>query len=154
MKLKKISKCEVCFAEKLFSVLNLGKNPLCDDLKKIGSKNFNKTYPIHILFCKNCFTAYQKFLIPKKILFPKSYHYRSKLTKDVINGMKDLVVSYKKKFNSLNNKLVIDIGCNDGSLLDIFKKHFSTAIFRFPGHVFYVTINCISFALYFSSSHF
>ena len=35
--------------------------------------------------------------------------------------MKDLINSYIKKFGPLNNKLVIDIGCNDGSLLDFFK---------------------------------
>ena len=137
MKLKKISRCQICFADKLFPVLNLGKNPLCDDLKKIGSKNLNKIYPIHIIFCKNCFTAYQKFLVPKKILFPKSYHYRSKLTKDVINGMKSLVASYKKKFNKLNNKLVIDIGCNDGSLLDIFKNNKCKTIGVEPTNAFY-----------------
>jgi hypothetical protein len=89
------------------------------------------------IFCKSCFTAYQKFLIPKKILFPKSYHYRSKLTKDVINGMNDLVASYKKKFNSLNNKLVIDIGCNDGSLLDIFKKNKCKTVGVEPTNAFY-----------------
>lgn len=82
----------------------------------------NKKYPINILFCKKCFTAYQKFLIPNKILFPKNYHYRASLTQDVILGMKNLVEGSKIRFGSLNNKLVLDIGCNDGALLNIFKK--------------------------------
>jgi hypothetical protein len=153
MKIKKIKRCEVCFADKLFTVLNLGKNPLCDDLNKIGSKNENKIYPIHILFCKNCFTAYQKFLIPKKILFPRSYHYRSNLTKDVINGMKDLVASYKKKFDTLNNKLVIDIGCNDGSLLDIFKSNKCKTIGVEPTNAFFdIKKKHFAFNEYFSVS--
>lgn len=121
MRLKKINSCEVCSNSKLNKVLDLGYHPLCDDLKPIGSKIKNKYYKIAILLCKNCLTAYQSYIVPKKILFPRSYHYRSRLTKDVLSGMKDLINSYIKKFGSLDNKLVIDIGCNDGSLLDFFK---------------------------------
>jgi SAM-dependent methyltransferase len=121
MRLKKINSCEVCSNSKLNKVLDLGYHPLCDDLKPIGSKKKNKYYKIVILLCKKCLTAYQSYIVPKKILFPKSYHYRSRLTKDVLLGMKDLINSYIKKFGPLNNKLVIDIGCNDGSLLDFFK---------------------------------
>ena len=42
---------------------------------------------------------------------------------DVILGMKDLVEKVKSKTGSLKKKIVLDIGCNDGSLLDIFKKY-------------------------------
>ena len=34
--MKKI--CEVCGNGKLIKILDLGKNPLCDDLIKVGSK--------------------------------------------------------------------------------------------------------------------
>ena len=61
--------CEICSSNKLIKVLNLGKNPLCDDLIKISSKNKNILYRIEILCCKNCFTAHQKYHVKKKILF-------------------------------------------------------------------------------------
>ena len=114
--------CPICKNFKLFSVLKLGKHPLCDDLIKIKSKKKNKLYKIHINFCKNCITAYQKFEVSKKILFPKNYHYRSNLTKDVLLGMQDLANESFKIIKNLKNKKILDIGCNDGSLLDIFKK--------------------------------
>ena len=114
--------CPICKNLKLFSVLKLGKHPLCDDLVKIKSKKKNKLYKIHIDFCKNCITAYQKFEVSKKILFPKNYHYRSNLTKDVLLGMQDLANESFKIIKNLKNKKILDIGCNDGSLLDIFKK--------------------------------
>ena len=39
-----------------------------------------------------------------------------------INGMNDFVLSTKKLYGSLKGKKVLDIGCNDGSLLDFFKE--------------------------------
>jgi len=120
--------CEICNNKKLPTVLNLGKHPLCDDLIKIGNKKKNKLYKIEVIFCKKCITAYQKYQVPKKKLFPPNYHYRSKFTKDVINGMQDVVKKSKKICGSLKNKVVLDVGCNDGSLLDFFKKEKSITI--------------------------
>ena len=114
--------CEVCNSKKIKKVLDLGQHPLCDDLIKISSKKINKLYPIKIFFCLNCYTAHNYKKINKTILFPKNYHYRARLTQDVLNGMKQLVLHCKKKFGSLKNKTILDIGCNDGSLLNFFKK--------------------------------
>ena len=44
------------------------------------------------------------------------------MTDDVIKGIKSLVSDSKKYIGNLKNKVVLDIGCNDGSLLDQFKK--------------------------------
>ena len=126
--LKKTNVCEICNKESLKTVLDLGRHPLCDDLIPIGNKKKNKLYKINICFCNNCFTAFQKFNVSKIKLFPKSYHYRAKLTKDVTNGMKNLVFEVKKKVKNLKKKKVLDIGCNDGSLLDLFKKEGCTTI--------------------------
>ena len=116
---KIVKNCQICNS-RLIKFLDLGKQPLCDDLKK--KPNTNKYYKLQIQFCKKCITAFQKFNINKKILFPKTYHYRSANTKDVIDGMKDLVKKTKKIKKKLRGKIILDIGCNDGSLLDEFKK--------------------------------
>lgn len=115
-----INNCQIC-NKRLKKFINLGKQPLCDDLLKNAKKNI--FYKLEVKVCNNCLTAYQKFNINKKKLFPKKYHYRSANTMDVILGMKDLVEKVKSKTGSLKKKIVLDIGCNDGSLLDIFKKY-------------------------------
>lgn len=116
-----ISLCEVCGNTDLQSVLNLGKHPMCDDLVAVGDSRVCNEYPIEILFCKNCGTAHQRFQVPKEDLFPSSYHYRSRFTADVLNGMEGLVSSCTSRFGDLAGKKVLDIGCNDGSLLDFFR---------------------------------
>jgi len=121
-KFHEIISCEVCGNSDLMSVLDLGAHPMCDDLVPLGDIRICNEYPIEILFCRNCNTAHQRFQVPKEDLFPSTYHYRSRFTADVLNGMAGLVESCSQRFGSLAGKKVLDIGCNDGSLLDFFRK--------------------------------
>ena len=116
-----ITKCEVCNNNKLSSVLDLGLNPMCDDLISIHSQDECINYPIEILFCEECFTAKKKYQVEKTKLFPLNYHYRAKFTDDVLNGMEKLVNECLGTEESFNNSVILDIGCNDGSLLNFFR---------------------------------
>lgn len=120
--LHEITSCEVCGNSALTRALDLGMHPMCDDLVAIGDTRTCREYPIEILLCETCLTGHQRYQVPKRDLFPTSYHYRSRFTADVLQGMAGLVESCEKRFGSLTGKTVLDIGCNDGSLLDFFRK--------------------------------
>ena len=120
--------CEVCGSKSIVEVLNLGEHPLCDDLIPIGSNTTCAMYPIDIVFCTNCFTAFQNYDVEKKLLFPQTYHYRARMTGSVLSGMKDLVANIEERLGDLKGKLVLDIGCNDGSLLNFFEEKGSKTI--------------------------
>ncbi len=107
--------CEICGNENLRPAINLGIHPMCDDLLPIGTDNVCKEYPIEILYCETCCTAHQRFQIPKRELFPMTYHYRSRHTVDVLDGMKELVEACERFFGSARSKKILDIGCNDGT---------------------------------------
>jgi hypothetical protein len=106
-------------------VLDLGSHPLCDDLVPIGSEVVTEEFHQLIGLCEVCLTAHQKVPVVKEKLFKPDYHYRAALTVDVIQGMNDLA---EQVINNLDSKsktvTVLDIGCNDGSLLGIFKNKY------------------------------
>jgi len=116
-----ISTCEVCDAADLYPVLDLGSQPLCDDLVPIGNCAQPNKYPIELLCCSRCLTVHQKYQVERSVLFPPSYHYRAAMTEDVLAGMRELVELSRRIRGDLNDAIVLDIGCNDGSLLGIFK---------------------------------
>jgi SAM-dependent methyltransferase len=113
--------CEVCGKDTLTSVLQLGNHPLCDDLVPIGNNRVCQEYTIEILLCDTCLTGHQRFQVPKEVLFQKHYHYRARVTGSVLAGMADVVASCEERYGSLAGKTVLDVGCNDGSLLNFFK---------------------------------
>ena len=62
--------CEICNSKRyLVKILDLGSLPLVDDLIKVNSKKKNKLYKTQILYCKKCYTAYQKYNVKKKFYF-------------------------------------------------------------------------------------
>ena len=67
---KIITNCQIC-NKKLIRLFSLGSHPLCDDLIEINKKKKNLTYPIELIFCKDCSIVYQKYQIKHKVLFPK-----------------------------------------------------------------------------------
>lgn len=117
--------CEVCQSLLGKAILDLGLHPLPDDLVSFDSDVEVAQYHQRIVLCEVCLTAHQTIPVSKEKLFKTDYHYRAALTGSVISGMTDLVEQSIKSINTQDKKFtVLDIGCNDGSLLGIFKKNY------------------------------
>ena len=125
--IKPIRTCEVCDSDLNGPSLDLGRHPLCDDLVKIGSLRKAKNYRQKVTLCTQCLTVHQRYPVAKEELFQPNYHYRAALTKDDLSGMSDLVnITLKRVGHRSDRPLkILDVGCNDGSLLKIFKQNCS-----------------------------
>lgn len=126
--MREICHCEVCGSRQLVPVLDLGRHPLCDDLVPVGDPRVCRRYPIEVLFCESCRTAHQRYQVPKQELFPPEYHYRARCTADVLQGMADLVAGCERSLGGLDGRTVLDVGCNDGSLLDFFRSRGASTV--------------------------
>lgn len=123
-KVGKISFCQICGNKKLKRVLDLGFQPLADDLKSTKSK-LNETvfYPLNVNLCRECYILQTGYIVGDNRLYPKEYHYTPGITKDVVKNFDELSSSIIKLYNLNKQKdLLVDLGCNDGSLLYQFKK--------------------------------
>lgn len=118
-----MKRCEVCESSGLRTSLDFGSHPLCDDLIDPDKVHVSRMYPQQIALCHKCLTAHQVHPVPKEVLFSPSYHYRSRLTEDVLLGMEDVVKASFRLRAPRKGDRVLDIGCNDGSLLSKFRAH-------------------------------
>ena len=118
-----INYCQICGSKKIKSVLNLGHQPLADDLKDTRSNKVGTIFfPIIIGFCKECILLQNNYIVDDKSLYSKNYHYRPGITKDVVSNFGTMSQKLIKLYNLNSKHIVADIGCNDGSLLKQFRK--------------------------------
>ena len=118
-----INHCQICGNKDIKNVLDLGHQPLADDLKDDKSINEGTTFfPIIIGFCKKCILLQNNYIVDDKSLYTKNYHYRPGITKDVVDNFESMSQKLSSLYNLNLKSIVADIGCNDGSLLKQFRK--------------------------------
>jgi hypothetical protein len=130
MQIKKISTCRVCGSEALDRVIDLGPQYLQGSFIKPG-KEMPPTDRIEcsLLLCNPekdnnaCGLLQMEHTVPPEILYD-AYWYRSGTNATMRNHLKEIVESVtgivKKK-----NAAVLDIGCNDGTLLNNYPAGFN-----------------------------
>jgi len=115
-------RCKVCGSKKISEVIDLGKQPLANKYPKNKNEIIKeKKFHLKILFCNRCKVAQIKKIIDRKYLF-EDYYYLSSVNKKLKTHFEKLATKLTKY------KFVVDIGSNDGILLQPLKKHKVKAI--------------------------
>jgi len=114
--------CRICNTKKTFEIFNLNRQPLANKYPK-NKLEFKKEkkYKLSVYFCKKCKSAQIKNIISRKLMF-NEYFYLSSINK----GLKRHFFNLAKKLKKY--KFVVDIGSNDGILLEPLKKNKVKAI--------------------------
>ena len=90
------------------------------DKKKLTIKE--KKYELKVNACLKCTHLQLSIAVDPKIIY-RNYDYLSGTTNTYLKYMQDF---YKFCINNSSNfkyRTILDIGCNDGSQLDVFKKN-------------------------------
>jgi|TARA_B100001971_G_scaffold59043_1_gene54063 hypothetical protein len=123
-KSKTINKCQISGIKDLKSILSLGYLPPVNKLRKINSSLCEDIFfPTELMFSPSSNLVQLNTLVNKEILFPKDYPYTSSTTKILRENFQELYTDCRKIIDISSEDLIIDIGSNDGNLLNNFKKN-------------------------------
>jgi len=118
-----VKECQICSSSQLESVLFLGFVPPANAMPFIGELATEGIYyPLELLRCAHCTLVQIGFEVEQNILFPPSYPYRSSTTKILRENFADLAVESTHQLGLTGSEFVVDIGSNDGTLLQNFSK--------------------------------
>lgn len=122
-KFRKITSCRLCQSKNLNSFVNFGCMPLGNNLEpNLDSSSSADEFPLEIMRCQNCSHFQLSCAVDPKLLYARNYTYLSGIGKSFLKHMEKYVNWIEKKCNLLEGDLIVDIGSNDGSCLEVFKK--------------------------------
>jgi len=123
MYIKLISKCRICSSENLSLVLSLGNQYLPGYTPKSNDPNpITEKFPLEVVRCdkeKNpdgCGLVQLRHSVNPEFMYER-YYYRSGINQTMTTNLQEIVEQAKSKVKLEQNDMVIDIGCNDGTLL-------------------------------------
>lgn len=119
-----VTNCQICDYSPLESILFLGYLPPINNFQSIGERPKEEvSYPAEILYCNRCHLVQSGFIIDPRIVFSASHPYTSGATKLLRDNFSELFRECTALFKLNPDDLVVDIGSNDGNLLNNFKGH-------------------------------
>ena len=114
-------KCRNCRRKNFTKIVSLGRQPLSGLFYKKKKRNLKK-YNLNLVKCTFCnLVQLDKSINPKK-MFGSGYGYKSSASKLMINHLKEKKLFLNKNYLKKSKLNIIDIGSNDGTFLNLFKK--------------------------------
>ena len=113
-----ITECRSCCSTNLTNILSLGLQYPSNFIELNSISDKREQIPLELIFCekKDCGLLQLKHTASRESLY-KEYWFRSGLNEKMIEALKDITKSVEKRISLSENDIVLDIGCNDGTLL-------------------------------------
>lgn len=116
---KWITECRICGSARLKKYLDLGKQPLANQL--LSSKHhLSKKYPLQVLFCQECSLSQLSVVVEPTILYT-NYPYHSSVSETFRKHCREMAKTINE-INPFESKVIIDVASNDGCLLREFQE--------------------------------
>lgn len=109
--------CAGCGADELEVFLDLGKTPLADRFPTRGDE-VEATYPLKVAVCRACQLVQQLCVVPDDQLFGDDYGFYTGASPSAVQYFHQYADRAVREFGLDSSKLVVEIACNDGTLLE------------------------------------
>ena len=114
-----IRECRSCGSGNLISIISLG-NQYVSGFPY--SKEDGTRAPLDLILCNNCRLLQLKHNTSPELMWGEQYWYKSGISTTIKNDLRDIVEKAQKIYPLKRGDLIIDIGCNDGTLLGFYDK--------------------------------
>lgn len=115
------SECRLCGSHDLKEVLKLTPTPLANSLVPVSMlENEQPTFPLDVFLCVNCKHVQLLDVVDPRALYD-NYVYVSGTSQVFVEHFKSYAEFMTRNYGGRGGSLVVDIGSNDGTLLDFFK---------------------------------
>jgi len=115
-----IKYCRSCGSKNLSPIISLGNQYITNFVEKDNERQFK--CPLDLIICENCKLVQLKHNAPPESMWNEQYWYKSGISSTIKEDLKDIVNNSEKIANPKEEEIVIDIGCNDGTLLSFYKN--------------------------------
>ena len=116
-----MSKCLIC-EETVSPFINFGPMPIANGFLDKNETNSEYKFILQVGFCNNCKMVQLLEKKKKEKMFHSNYSFFSSTSNSMKSHFKFLFDLVKKRKKLNHNSFVIEIGCNDGILLENFNK--------------------------------
>lgn len=117
-----VDRCQICDNADLQSSLFLGYLPPVNQMRPTGQRPHEQpAYPAELLLCQRCGLVQLGLIVDPAILFPPEYPYTSGTTRILRENFAELQREAAPLLGLTGTELVVDVGSNDGTLLQNFK---------------------------------
>jgi SAM-dependent methyltransferase len=110
--------CRICNSERMQEILDLGIQPLANNLRSSKEQTLEKKFPLILLRCSDCTSIQLSVNVNPNLMF-QDYLWitgTSQSSRNHCDKLADYISQFSKKFS-----VILEIGSNDGTLLRALK---------------------------------
>src|ERR1700754_2074410 len=109
--------CAFCDSKRLGLVMDFGEVGLAGAFLKPEQFATERTFPMRLHFCKDCYAVQVTDKVPADIMFKEGYFYFSSSIGTLRDHFREYAAEVTKRFLDPAKATVLEFGCNDGVLL-------------------------------------
>lgn len=114
--------CRLCGGNNLELVLPLTPTALCDAYVSADRLNeIQEIYPLSLFLCRDCGYVHLPYVVDPEIIY-RDYIYVTTSSLGLSGHFQSYADEVLRRLKPPENSMVVDIGSNDGTLLNFFKK--------------------------------
>jgi NDP-4-keto-2,6-dideoxyhexose 3-C-methyltransferase len=114
-----ISGCRICRSINLRAVIDLGEQALTGHFPAADEPSPPRA-PLSVVRCLDCGLVQLKHSVSMDLMFGENYGYRSGINSTMRNHLSGIAKAAEELVKLVRGDVVLDIGCNDGTLLNAY----------------------------------